>query len=348
MALVFISHAHGDEALARSLVNFLRDALKLEQADFFVSSQGGRGVAPAASIRDEILKTLQDAPSLVVLVTPKSAGSPWVWLEAGHRLGRPDRSNPLFLVPSKRFVNLLQPVADLRSLCLDDDDDLFELLKAVGASLGKPPQDVLDYKEALRQLAVSAAAAYSPGGERKARAVAWLRANAVALLIATAAIVGVGFYSKAKVAQLVQAVTDEAQARISELEDKLRAANVFVNDEVAKTAARYLVLKGVVLSDAGRRPIGGARVMASLNTDVGAACDPPDCIHDTTTTEGQFRLDLTQIGARSGDDIRLSVSAAGFEVSSRLITLDVRAMDGTTTAHTVTIKPARNPGGPEP
>jgi hypothetical protein len=345
MALVFISHAHGDEELVRKIVNLLRDALKLEPGDFFVSSQGGRGVAPAAKIRDEILKTLKEAPALVVVVTPKSAGSPWVWLEAGNRLGCEDRSNPLFLVPSQRFVDLLKPVADLRSICLDNDDDLHELIKAVGAAVGRQQRDVLEYNDALGEVRGAATTAYSPFVERKTRTLMWLRTNAAALLIAVVAPVVAWFLSTAKVQNAARAAANEAQQRIAELETALNGANDVVNDEVSRTAARFLVLKGVVLSD--DQPVANARVTASLNADPGAECVEPVCTHSLTTTDGGFRLDLTKIRAQNGDDILLKVAAEGFDPVSKLVKLDVRAMDSASPAQTVGLKPARNPIGPQ-
>jgi hypothetical protein len=173
-----------------------------------------------------------------------------------------------------------------------------------------------------------------------------MRANAAAWLIAAAAVVGAWFYGNTRAEDARREATDEAQRRIHELEVALSGANDVVNDEVSKTAARYLVLKGVVSSQG--RPIAGARVMASHNPEMGSSCDPPECTHDVTTTEGQFRLDLTRIRAQNGDDIRLSVSAQGFELFSNLVTLDVRAMAATATAHKVDLRPARPPIGPQP
>src|ERR1700751_2043367 len=100
MATVFISHAHGDQVLGQKIVTFLSSALGLKPSEFFCSSQEGRGVTPAARIRDEVMKKLAEAPALIVVLTPKSAVSPWVWLEAGSRLGAADKQNPLFVVPS--------------------------------------------------------------------------------------------------------------------------------------------------------------------------------------------------------------------------------------------------------
>ncbi len=161
MAQVFISHAHGDEELVGKITTLLRKGLKLhEPDDIFVSSQGGRGVAPAANIRGEILKQLSSTASLVVVVTPRSAASPWVWLEAGNRLGCADKSNPVFVVPSQRYLPLVQPVGDLRCVRLDHEDDLHELIKVVGENVGRPAQPALDYSADLRGVAEYTQSAY--------------------------------------------------------------------------------------------------------------------------------------------------------------------------------------------
>ena len=155
----------------------LRDALNLDPTDFFVSSQGGRGVAPAANIREEILKTLSDAP--VAHGAGHAASRP-----GGPGSGsRPDTGSAVPIAATRSFSyrrsatsSLLQPVSDLRCICLDDDDDLHEMVKAVGASVGKPAADVLSYKPALAELALGRRR--RPLGGRRARAVAWLRWNA--------------------------------------------------------------------------------------------------------------------------------------------------------------------------
>src|SRR5262245_55241194 len=127
MATVFISHAHQDQALGQKIVALLSSAIGLKPSEFFCSSQDGRGVAPATRIRDEVLKELATSRALIVVLTPHAAVSPWVWLEAGSRLGAVDKQNPLFVVPSERFQSLLRPVADLRYLCLDHEGDVLEL-----------------------------------------------------------------------------------------------------------------------------------------------------------------------------------------------------------------------------
>lgn len=345
MALVFISHAHGDEALARRVISLLRDGLRLNPDDFFVSSQGGRGVAPAARIRDEILKALSAATALVVLVTPRSAGSPWVWIEAGNRLGRPDQSNPFFVVPSERFVaRLLEPVADLRCICLDRQDDLHELVRAVGATLGRPAQDVFAYTTALGELVRASQSAYSPRGERAGKARAWLTANAAALLMAGVAVIAAALYISARLTEARRAVETARQEHAEQLTRTRTEYIEAMNEEVSRTASRYLILKGVVLSR--QQPVARARVLASLSAEVGPTCEEPVCTSGITTSAGEFRLDLARIQAQNGDDVLLSVLAPGFEAFTKNVRVDVRAMDVGLPAHTVALRPA--PGLPTP
>src|SRR5690606_38628919 len=120
-------------------------------------------------IRGAIMQELRSVPTLVVLLTPRSAASPWVWLEAGNRLGCADASPPIFTVPSARFMPLLAPVADMRALQLDNDGELHELVQAVAQSLGRPAQDFLTYKAALEDVLLTARHAYSEATERAAR-----------------------------------------------------------------------------------------------------------------------------------------------------------------------------------
>lgn len=323
MALVFISHAHRDEALVRRLTAFIGDALGLAPSDFFVSSQDGRTVAPAAHIRDSVLSELGSARSLIVVVTPNSAARPWVWLEAGNRLGRSDRANPIFVVPTARHVSLLEPVADLRGVQLDDSGQLHELVKAIGQNLDRPLRDVLDYKPALDELNRTVASLYAPWRERLVACSGWVRRQwlAVLCLILGAALTMYG-------ARQIAAVRRDALLTERETTDAL-------NTEVLRTAARFMILKGAVLT--GAEGVTGATVMASKNAAVRdpAQCLEPECTRNLTDSDGEFRIDLTRIQAQNGDDIVLSVIAPGFAFFSQNVRLDVRAMDVRVPSHLV-------------
>lgn len=323
MALVFISHAHSDEAVARKVAGLLGDALGLIPADFFLSSQEGRGVAPAASIRASIVNELRTVPALVVVLTPRAAASPWVWLEAGNRLGSADKSSPIFIVPSARFVPLLAPVADLRCLQLDNDGELHELVQAVGKNLGRAPLDFLSYKAALDDLIQCSAQAYSLSAEKRMRAVSWFKGHALGLALMAVGLGMLGYGSwLARVASSQQAPTGTS--------DREAAALQQFNNTLASTAAKYLVLKGRVMS--AQSGVHGATVMVSLTGEVkdASACLEPDCTKKATTTEGSFTIDLTKIQARNGDSVILSVVAPNLPFFSKELVVDVRAMEAGT------------------
>jgi TIR domain-containing protein len=328
VAKVFISHAHGDKVLAAKVVELLASALALKPADFFCSSQEGRGVAPAAPIREEALRNLTAAPVLIVLLTPKSAESRWVWLEAGGRLASTDRQNPIFVVPSERHKPLLQPVADLRCLQLDNEGELHELVKEVAQRLDTKPAEILDYHAQLKDLADTTRRTYSPFRERSARAGAWLKTNAALVLLTIMLAGGTMAYG---------AYNEVALNAEGNCVDAL-------NEGVVNAAARYLTLKGRVVS--GPRNVPDAIVMASHGTDVKdpAACQEPGCTLTRTTTEGQFTIPLTRIQARDGDDVVLSVVKAGFNFFSQEVRVDVRAMDAKVAPQIVSLDAAAGPG----
>jgi hypothetical protein len=329
MAQIFISHSHDDESLARKVAGLLGDALGLSPADFFLSSQEGQGVAPAASIRASIVNELRSVPALVVLLTPEAAASPWVWLEAGSRLGCADKSAPLFVVPSARFVPLLAPVADLRCLQLGNDGELHELVRAVGKSLGRPPLDFLSYKPALEDLVQVSAEAYSLSTERRVRAISWLKRHAVALILMAA---GLGMLTYGgwlvRVASSQETTGTGGREAVSLQE---------FNDILASNAATFLRLKGRVTSS--QSAVHGAAVMVSREGDVQdpSACLEPACTKKTTTTEGEFTIDLTKIQASNGDNVVLSVAKPGFAFFSKELVVDVRAMDAGTAPQSVAL-----------
>ncbi len=325
MALVFISHAQCDEIVARKVCTLLGDALGLNTSDFFVSSQEGHGVAPAASIRESIVSELRNVPALVVLITPRGAASPWVWLEAGNRLGCAGKTPPIFVVPSARFVPLLAPVADLRCLQLDNDGELHELVQAVGRDLGKPPLDFLNYKPALDDLLQASEQAYSLAAEKRARTVSWLTRHAMGLMLAVAGL-GMLVYGSTRA---VPVPHDDLAAEAAAIQQ--------LNDAQASIAGTFLVLKGRVIS--GQTPVHGAEVMASLDGEVQdpSGCIEPQCTKRSTTTEGEFSLNLTKIHARNGDPVVLSVVRPGFAFFSKELRVDVRAMDAGTAPQTVAL-----------
>jgi hypothetical protein len=316
MPLVFISHAHSDKALARGLCALLRDALALGPDDFFVSSEEGRGVAPAANIQQSVLAALSAASTLIVLLTPKSALSRWVWLEAGSRLGQPQLANPIFVCPSARFSPLLGPSGDQKALNLDNENELVELVNAVARILQRTPRDFLSYKPALSELAALATREYSIVRERRDAAVSWLRRHwATAVLAPALALLAFWHLD----------VRDDLEAKNAEIV-RLNAAWNAQSDAIV---SQYLILTGTVESQGDNQPVADALVMATRTQDVTdrAECVEPECTLWTTGNDGKFSIDLTRIRAEKEQRIKLIVLKPGFAPNRTLIKIDVRAMD---------------------
>jgi hypothetical protein len=326
MAQVFISHAHKDEELARKVSAVLCDALALEPTDFFLSSQEGRGVAPSGSIRSEIMKEVSTVSALVVLLTPNSAGSPWVWLEAGSRFGSADKTRPIFVVPSAESVALLQPVSDLRGLQLSNDGEVHELVGAVAKDLGRQPRDYLVYKPAVDDLTASVRA-YRARAQRH-RAMAWLTRHGGGFLLGF--VLAIATYRL----DLVPFGASDHAAPADQL-----------NTVVVNAVAPYLKLKGKVTSADG--DVSGATVMVARSTVKDpAACSQMSaqagCVQDVTTADGQYTLDLTKIQARHGEEVVLNIVKDGFVFFDKKVTVDVRAMDITAVPQTYTLR--KRPG----
>ena len=338
MSLVFISHAHADKMLARGICSLLRDALDLNPEDFFVSSAEGRGVAPAANIQQGVKAALATAPTLIVLLTPKSALSRWVWLEAGNRLGQTNAANPLFVCPSQRFTSLLGPVGDTKALNLDNEAELVELVQAVAKNLDRTPRDYLSYKPALSDLQGLAAREYSTARERRAKIVSWLGRHAAALILAPLMLLAGFYYGSWSLGAVKQAADNK---------------EVALNDGLDAVAARYLILTGTVVSQGGNEAVSEALVMASRDPEVSeqAACMEPKCTFWKTDTDGKFSIDLSKIQARKEQLITLIVAKPGFVTNKKLIEVDVRAMDATVAPQSVRLampmQPSVTPGSPQ-
>lgn len=330
MPFVFISHAHSDKVLARGLSALLRDALALGPDDFFVSSEEGRGVAPAANIQQSVQAALSTASTLIVILTPRSALSRWVWLEAGSRLGQTHMANPLFVCPSARYTSLLGPIGDQKALNLDNENELVELVTAVGKTLQRTPRDFLSYKPALSELATNAARAYSVTRERQDAAVSWLKRHWPSLALAPLLFLLAFWY----VSFALNSAQEEAQR-----------TDVQRNNETAALVSRFLVLTGTVVSQNDNQAVADALVMASRNQDVKeqAACAEPLCTSWTTDTDGKFSIDLTKISAEKEDTITLIVLKPGFAPNRKLIRIDVRAMDATVAPQSVRLSTAGQP-----
>jgi hypothetical protein len=312
---VFITHAQEDEALAGALSNLLRHALGLPSAGFFDFTQLGRGVSPSESIRDKIRTELSAVAVHVVLVTPNSANSQWVWFEVGHRFAVVDKGKPIFVVPSNEHVELLKPVSDLRVLCLDSDNDLHDLVETAASLLNIEPVDLPEYIQALKNV-IATAGAYAPKPMppppgRAARALTFVKSQSGGLTL------GAGL-------ALVVAALLWSMASGS------TGSQVDPNSINVSAAQQFLVLKGLVVK-ADNSPVPDALVIVSRGGEElnEASCKKRErqCASIRTRSKGEFTIDLVQIQATKGETLVLSVIKDKFDPFTQDVDVDVRAMD---------------------
>jgi len=345
MPRIFISHAHRDAELVDRVATLFRAALGLnDQEDIFCSSREGTGVSPGADVRDEVIKSLNSASALVVLLTPQSVGSPWVWLEAGVRLGVPSRANPLFVVPTERFKTLPNLVLDLRRLSLDQTGELHELVASLAAQLGTEAKPPVAYNRELEEVCATAKRRYSRFNERRLWLAAWVRAHAVLLGLAGIALTALlATRAVADTSAAAEAATAEATIRANEQKSDAVGAFLRWQGQLVSSAA---AAPGASLNpgepcleaaDHGpdEAPISNAMVMAwrsdaDRSSSGPNACREPECTSDTTTNDGKFELDLTKIRITRGEQIVLIVQKAAAQLVSCRLNINVNTQGRTT------------------
>jgi len=367
MARIFLSHAHADRELAGKLATLLKNALDLRGAhDVFCSSREGAGVTPGAEIRQEVIQHLTSASALIVLLTPQSVGSPWVWFEAGARLAGPTRENPLFVVPGERFKALPNVIGDLRALSLDNTGEAHELVAAVAARLGTSPSAVGAYSADADELTATAKRKYSRFNETRLRVASWATAHALLLLV-----IGIG--TVALMAALGSRAKSAAAAQAAEAGNT--EAILLANEEKRQAVGTFLKWQGQLLSsrpasagepltagepcvESAERgpnqvPIAMATVMAWRSDTRGvkddpASCREPECAHDTTSGDGKFEIDLTKIKITRGEQIVLVVKAPSLQPVSCRLNINVNTEGRTTSIANQIQRLTVTPAGPGP
>jgi len=344
MARIFISHAHADRHLATKLVTLLKNALGLRGAqDVFCSSREGAGVTPGAEIREEVVQHLKSASALIVLLTPKSVGSPWVWFEAGARMAVDTHADPLFAVPADRFKTLPAVIADRRGVSLDNPTEVHALVAEVARQLNTSA-DLPGYDADVAELTASARRTYSRFNEARLNLARWTRAHALLLLILGIAV------ASALAVRTVQARSASAQ--------KVKDEATVEANQNKRQAGQFLKWQGQLLSSGlpptgdhgavnepcsegterrpGQTPIRKAVVLAwkpgsQVKADL-ASCLEPQCTSDTTFDDGKFEIYLNKIGVNNGDSIALLVKPPQGEWVSCQLNINVNTSGKTSPA----------------
>ncbi len=80
---IFLSHSSKDKELAEEFANQIRSFLGFPQEAIFVSSEP-EGIDIGADWFNSVIDVLKQAEAFIILITPNSMMSNWVWFEIGY------------------------------------------------------------------------------------------------------------------------------------------------------------------------------------------------------------------------------------------------------------------------
>ena len=148
MAQVFISFVHEEENFAKAVQQFLKD--KLDNQSVFMSADKWQVIAGEIWL-DRIQQELDSAKVVILMLSQKSVGRPWVNFEAGAAWLTGKVIIPACFCELTKG-NLPKPYSNIQAL--DLPNDIYYLVRSVAHYLGfpiAPPPIVLGSPE-LKQL----------------------------------------------------------------------------------------------------------------------------------------------------------------------------------------------------
>ena len=130
MTEIFISHATADRALARLLVEFLKEAVGVPVASIFCSSLKGHGIPFAEDFNEYMKKQIQKPKLVVLLMTESYLESPFCLMELGASWARSLKSVPV-VVPPMSYDTVTKTLGLKQAWLITDYAGLIDLRKLV-------------------------------------------------------------------------------------------------------------------------------------------------------------------------------------------------------------------------
>jgi hypothetical protein len=121
MSKIFISHVHEEGAVSMALTEYLRAC----QLASFLSSDSWQIMAGERWF-DRIVKELDDAATVILMLTPKSVNRPWISFEAGWAWAKATPTIPVCFGGLDKG-SLPRPYSDIQAVNLRTDH--FKLAK---------------------------------------------------------------------------------------------------------------------------------------------------------------------------------------------------------------------------
>ncbi len=145
---LFLSHSSADADLARDLADFLRVALRLGFEEVRCTSAPGYKLPGGVHTETQLKQEVYQAGAVVGLLSSASLDSLYVAFELGARWGADKPLFPLF-APGFDAGGLSGPLSATNGLRADDTADLHQLVRDLGRTLDRTPEDAAAYQRAL-------------------------------------------------------------------------------------------------------------------------------------------------------------------------------------------------------
>lgn len=124
--LVFISHAAADAPVAKIFVNLIESGIGVLPENIFCISNKGQGIRPGAEFKLSIRENLDDATTVIALISENYYNSPFCMCELGGTWLQAKDFIPI-LIPPIRFADMKAVLVGLQALRIQIAEDLDEI-----------------------------------------------------------------------------------------------------------------------------------------------------------------------------------------------------------------------------
>lgn len=135
---LFISHSVSDLPVVKAFVTLIEAGIGVHATDIFCTSLKGQGIKPGADFKTSIHKHLDDATTVVALISENFYNSPFCMCELGGAWLQSKDFIPI-LVPPVRFTDMKAVLIGLQALRINSPEELDELRDEIAQRLEITP-----------------------------------------------------------------------------------------------------------------------------------------------------------------------------------------------------------------
>jgi hypothetical protein len=135
---LFISHAVTDASVTKSFVNLIESGIGVSPKNIFCTSNKGQGIRPGAEFKDSIRENLDEATTVIALISENYYNSPFCMCELGGTWLQAKDFIPI-LIPPIRFSDMKAVLVGLQAIRIQINEDLDELRDELAERLGIKP-----------------------------------------------------------------------------------------------------------------------------------------------------------------------------------------------------------------